>query len=73
VNWRRLLLYLGYAVAVGVLTLEIVTGLAIGDCSLETVDCGEDRRRIAFGVLGAGVLALIFLLVRYVRDPGGRR
>jgi hypothetical protein len=67
-----LLLYLGYALALTVLAAVVVTGLAIGDCSLETVDCGEDRRLVAFGVLGAWVIALLFLAVRFLRDPRNR-
>ncbi|HYG30130.1 MAG TPA: hypothetical protein VD887_07945 [Allosphingosinicella sp.] len=71
-SWGRLLLYLGYALALTVLAAVVVTGLAIGDCSLETVDCGEDRRLVAFGVLGAWAIMLLFLAVRFLHGPSKR-
>ncbi len=65
--------YLWYGVALVSLTLATVFVLSLDDCSLPVEDCGEDRRGIAFVVLCAGAVSLVYLLFRFFRDPPDRR
>ena len=68
VNWRRLARYLGAAIVLIVSVLMVAGMLNLtGDCSLEVRDCGESARRLSFAVLGAGTLALAYLVYRFVR------
>jgi len=72
-NWQRALTYLAFAAGVIVITFMIAAGLAIGDCALEVENCGVGRRIALFVVLGLGLLALAYLIFRYLRGASRRR
>jgi hypothetical protein len=40
-----------------------------GDCGPEVTNCGETSRRISFVVESLGLLAVIWLVLRFVRHP----
>ena len=65
-DWVKLTLsLLGYALA----TVSLVILLNFpGDCSPEVTDCGEGRRLASFVVLGLGVVWLVYLAVKFLRD-----
>ena len=66
-TWFKLFLsMLGYAVAAFGLALMLNFH---ADCGPEATDCGEGRRQASFVVLGLGAVWLVYLFVRFRRDP----
>jgi hypothetical protein len=66
-DWKKLLLsMLGYAVAA--LALALMLNIP-GDCRPEVTNCGEGRRQASFVVLVLGIAWLVYLFVRFRRDP----
>ncbi|MEA3030535.1 MAG: hypothetical protein QOG13_1860 [Sphingomonadales bacterium] len=69
-NWPRPGRYAAFVSALILSVLSMVMMLNLtGDCSLDVRNCGEANRRLSFVVLGAGALALLYLLYRFIRGP----
>jgi hypothetical protein len=70
VNWARLGRYVIAILAV-TLSVLMIAGLLnlTGDCAYGVRDCGGGARRFSFAVLGAGMLALAYLIYRYLGGP----
>lgn len=68
VNWPRLGNYVLAAIFL-ILTTLLIAGLLnfTGDCSPEVTDCGGTGRRLSFGVVGGGALALAYMTYRFIR------
>jgi hypothetical protein len=65
-DWLQLIVSMaGYALAV--LALALLMNFP-GDCFSDAEDCGQDRRRASFLVLGLGAVWLLYLLLRFLRD-----
>jgi hypothetical protein len=70
VIWRRVGRYVAVAVSLVLVVVTIAAALNLtGDCYSGVRDCGEGARRLSFVVLGAGAIALAYLVYRFFRGP----
>jgi hypothetical protein len=70
VIWPRVGRYVAAAFSLVLVVVTIAAALNLtGDCYPGVRDCGESARHLSFVVLGAGALALAYLVYRFFRGP----
>ena len=66
-DWITLTIALAASV-LATLTLAALLNFS-GDCAPDVTNCGEGRRYASFVVLALGAAWLVYLVVRFIRNP----